>query len=269
MEFDLASVFGNPTVRELVSYLRIKSVKECAFDRVLALRRQGSLPPIFCLPPAGGLGWGYAGLLRELHPERPLYCLQSSGIADDAPIASSMEGATEEYLTLMRGIQPKGPYHLLGWSFGGLVAHMIACRLQEAGHDVRLLALLDAYPPQRAATAEESAAYTMKMTQVDPGILPSYFSLSPSRRRRITAVMENSARLSLTFDPRRFSGDILLITSSEVGHFWRSWSKHVSGQINVRQIDCGHLKLVSPGTISFIGRILEQYLQGAGQLVTS
>src|SRR5262245_24403445 len=46
-----------------------------------------------------------------------------------------------------------GPYHLLGWSFGGLVAHEMAGRLQEAHEDVALLALLDSYPPVPAEEA--------------------------------------------------------------------------------------------------------------------
>ncbi len=50
------------------------------------------------------------------------------------------------YVQPIRHVQPTGPYHLLGWSFGGLVAHAIATRLQNAGEQVDLLALLDAYP---------------------------------------------------------------------------------------------------------------------------
>ena len=54
----------------------------------------------------------------------------------------------EDYVSIIRKIQPTGPYNLLGWSFGGLVAHAIATQLQDMGEEVALLALLDSYPVQ-------------------------------------------------------------------------------------------------------------------------
>ena len=60
-----------------------------------------------------------------------------------------------DYLDLIRKIQPSGPYNLLGWSFGGLVAHAIATKLQAAGEEVALLALLDSYPCDFAALAQQ------------------------------------------------------------------------------------------------------------------
>ncbi len=66
----------------------------------------------------------------------------------------------EDYLSIIRKIQPAGPYNLLGWSFGGLVAHAIATHLQSMGEEVALLALLDSYPVQheslQAAFDDES-----------------------------------------------------------------------------------------------------------------
>ncbi|MFI0263704.1 alpha/beta fold hydrolase [Streptomyces sp. NPDC017056] len=53
-----------------------------------------------------------------------------------------------DYLEQIRTVQPAGPYHLLGWSFGGAVAHAMATRLQEQGEQVALLALLDSAPLQ-------------------------------------------------------------------------------------------------------------------------
>src|SRR5215204_4219302 len=64
------------------------------------------------------------------------------------------------YLSIIRKIQPAGPYNLLGWSFGGLVAHAIATHLQSMGEEVALLAMLDSYPVQheslQAAFDDES-----------------------------------------------------------------------------------------------------------------
>src|SRR5581483_1008225 len=51
-----------------------------------------------------------------------------------------------QYVDQIRRIQPFGPYRLLGWSFGGLVAHAMATQLESEGERVDLLAVLDAYP---------------------------------------------------------------------------------------------------------------------------
>ena len=47
-------------------------------------------------------------------------------------------------LVHVREIQAHGPYHLAGYSVGGLLAYEIAGRLRNLGEEVRWLALLDA-----------------------------------------------------------------------------------------------------------------------------
>src|SRR5260370_16768965 len=61
-------------------------------------------------------------------------------------LPNSIEEVALDYLSLIREVQPRGPYNLLGWSFGGLVAHAIATHLQSTDEKVGLLALLDSYP---------------------------------------------------------------------------------------------------------------------------
>lgn len=39
-------------------------------------------------------------------------------------------------LILLRSVQPKGPYFLGGWSFGGWVAFEMAQQLQNSGEEV-------------------------------------------------------------------------------------------------------------------------------------
>lgn len=57
-----------------------------------------------------------------------------------------MDEMVDRYLTVIRSVRGTGPYRLLGWSFGGLVAHALAARLQEQGERVEFLAMLDTHP---------------------------------------------------------------------------------------------------------------------------
>jgi thioesterase domain-containing protein len=54
------------------------------------------------------------------------------------------------YVDLIRTVQPEGPYHLYGWSVGGLFAFEIACQLEAAGATVGLLAVGDTSAPGRS-----------------------------------------------------------------------------------------------------------------------
>ncbi|WP_312609346.1 thioesterase domain-containing protein, partial [Mammaliicoccus sciuri] len=66
-----------------------------------------------------------------------------------------------DYIKHIQTIQPKGPYHLLGWSLGGNVVQAMATQLQQQGEEIALVAMLDAYPnhflPIKAAPDEEEA----------------------------------------------------------------------------------------------------------------
>jgi thioesterase domain-containing protein len=49
----------------------------------------------------------------------------------------------------IRAIQPTGPHHLAGYSFGGLVAFAASQLLSQAGYEVGLLALIGTPIAQR------------------------------------------------------------------------------------------------------------------------
>ncbi|RBM10740.1 non-ribosomal peptide synthetase [Streptomyces sp. PT12] len=116
---------------------------------LLPLRDEGTRPPLFCVHPAAGIAWSYAGLTGPLGPDQPVYGLQARGLDGSRVLPGSIAEMAADYVAQLRTVRPTGPYHLLGWSFGGLVAHEMAVRLKRAGERVGLLAVLDAVPPPR------------------------------------------------------------------------------------------------------------------------
>ncbi|GAB3676899.1 hypothetical protein GCM10028832_45840 [Streptomyces sparsus] len=113
---------------------------------LLPLREEGSRPPLFCVHPAAGIAWSYAGLTGPLGTDQPLYGLQARGLDGARVLPGSIAEMAADYVTQIRTVQPTGPYHLLGWSFGGVVAHEMAVQLQRTGEKVGLLAVLDSMP---------------------------------------------------------------------------------------------------------------------------
>jgi enterobactin synthetase component F len=105
-----------------------------------------ALPPLFTVHPAGGISWCYGGLARALSPRRTVYGLQAPALAEGVPTPESLEALAADYVERIRAIRRGGPFHLLGWSVGGIIAHAMAVRLRALGETVGLLAMLDSYP---------------------------------------------------------------------------------------------------------------------------
>ncbi|MEE4149196.1 syringopeptin non-ribosomal peptide synthetase SypC, partial [Pseudomonas viridiflava] len=103
--------------------------------------------PVFCVPGAGDSVTGFIGLANALGPDWPLHGLQPRGLDGRTVPYSLVETAAEAYLQSIDSIQPKGPVHLLGHSFGGWVAFEMAARLTARGREVASLTLIDSESP--------------------------------------------------------------------------------------------------------------------------
>ncbi|MFI0982037.1 amino acid adenylation domain-containing protein [Streptomyces sp. NPDC021093] len=160
VQIGLRALFETPTVALLAE--RISADPDTGssdgLGQLLPLRAGGTRPPLFAVHPGGGLGWCYSGLARHLDRDRPLYALQARGLDGNGELPGSVPEMAADYLRLIREVQPVGPYHLLGWSFGGTVAHELARQLQEAGEEVALLAMLDSHPTGRFRHAGRPSA---------------------------------------------------------------------------------------------------------------
>src|SRR5690606_19625686 len=82
--------------------------------------------------------------------------LQSPALSEPDYLPRSLEEMAARCLAEIRSVQPFGPYHLVGWSLGGLLAHAVAVALQEAGEEVAVLALLDSHHDISAADFHEA-----------------------------------------------------------------------------------------------------------------
>ncbi|OZM71143.1 non-ribosomal peptide synthetase [Amycolatopsis antarctica] len=277
------SLFDTPTVAGMAETLGTLDAAPSgtALAPLLPLRAAGTRPPLFCVHPGRGLSWCYAGLLPWLDPGQPVYGLQARGLAPDGSPAPDLAAMVADYLTLIRSVQPAGPYHLLGWSFGGDVAHALATSLREQGEEVALLALLDAYPPMpghRPAEAEiargllhdlglptEDGATPSRQELIDAlgdGILAD---LDEHERGAVVDVFSNNARLLAGFTPGVFDGDLLMFTAAHTGPDARDsadWLPHVGGRVEVHPIDAAHREMTGPRALATIGSVLARRLDG-------
>ncbi|WP_223778405.1 non-ribosomal peptide synthetase [Streptomyces sp. 135] len=242
---------------------------------LLPLRPTGTRPPLFCLHTGTGLSWAYAALLRHLPQDLPVHGVQARGLAEQEPMPRSVEEMAADYAEQIRSVQPTGPYHLLGWSFGGLIAHAIATRFEEQGEQVRLLAVLDGYPEgsggadlgRRSDGPDEESASVRTQRGRTLGLDAG---MDDSLRSNMQAVIDNIGRLTPHHTPRRFHGDLLLFVAAEdrpaeltASAARESWQPYVAGDVESHEIAASHYTMLQPVPSSDIGSILAAKLLAA------
>ncbi|MDX3452287.1 amino acid adenylation domain-containing protein [Streptomyces sp. ME02-8801-2C] len=292
-DLPLRVLFDTPTVAALARRtdegLRPVDAGAAPLGPLLPLRTRGHREPLFCLPPASGLSWGFAGLARHVPADRPLYGLQSRGLIPGRTPAGTLAEVVAEHTARIRDTQPHGPYHLLGYSMGGLVAYEVAVGLQAAGEKVALLALLDAFPgawtAQGPAPSDRPALLRSLLSILgrptdendDEPLTDSRFaelvrrvpdmpgSLADAELAALVDVTANNRRLLGEFTPTSYDGDLLFFTAAQdpdaLPDRYGAWQPYVEGRVENHDIPCTHGEMTRPTSLDRIGPVLASHLR--------
>jgi thioesterase domain-containing protein/acyl carrier protein len=267
IELSIRGLFEAPTVAALAKYPVDETSERSGLEVMLALRPAGDRTPLFCIHPASGLSWCYARLVPHIPSGHPIYGLQDRSLAQDIPLACSLREMAADYLNVICRVQPTGPYNLLGWSFGGLIAYEIATALQRAGQRVALLALLDSYPFRREdshARGKDDEASDLRQELEDLRRQGDFSStLSAQLSSAMIEAAESNVRRIGTFVPDPFFGDIVLFVASneESEPPIDAWRPYIRGKIKIYRIDCSHEAMLHPQPAKTIGCVLAAELE--------
>lgn len=100
-------------------------------------------PNLFCFHPSTGHVQDYR-TLRSTLPTWNLWGLQAAYLTDDSTeLGGDIDSLAALYVEHLREQQAQGPYHLLGFSLGGLLAIAAAAHLERAGEQVAFLGVVD------------------------------------------------------------------------------------------------------------------------------
>lgn len=237
-----------------------------------------------CVHPASGLSWQFAGLKRFLPEQVPLYGLQwplfSTGTLPDT-IAELARG----YADSVEQVAPTGPIRLLGWSFGGSVALLVAGELERRGREVTFVGMLDARTDVADGAEFDPAAVLASLLRemgfpVDPGarmtvadavtlVRDSGDAIAILDDARIAQVIENyvaAERLTANADYGRYGGEMFFVDATVlemdlVGTASAGWRDHVGGRLRAVALDCRHSELMDIDLLERLGPLIAAELR--------
>ena len=145
LNLKVTDLFRYSTIETLCAILNEKTIYQTRI--VLMTGMISSQSNVFIIPGSAGNPYSYLPLANYINPKNAVYGLKNP----NPPESNSFLSIEEIAAYHIEGILSKqsfGPFHLIGHSFGALIAYQIACQLEEEGHEIKNLILLDTLAPR-------------------------------------------------------------------------------------------------------------------------
>lgn len=282
----LSSILQSPTVAELADVLRQEKYT-AAWSSLVPIELNGQKSPLFCIHPVGGNVLEYYCLAGHLGRDRPIYGLQAQGVDGKQELLDRIEDMASYFIKEIKTVQPHGPYLLIGYSFGGLLAFEIAQQLHHQGEKVDLLGLLDTRSPGLREVNKSFPEYLEihlnKIRQLEPiekikycfSKISTLFQKKMSYRDRVIAnlsriemfspellnVLDGNIQAQQDYIPQVYSGQITIFRS-ESQSLYRDlypelgWKDLVSGGIEIEDIPGDHYEMMrEPNVQVLVGKL--------------
>jgi thioesterase domain-containing protein len=110
---------------------------------LVRLRKGAEDAPLFLFSGGDGNPHGLTPLASRMRNFRAVIGVDFCRRDDHGELPSTVEIMADRSCSAIRTLQPRGPYHIVGYSLGGLVAIEVARLLRESGEEIVLLGLID------------------------------------------------------------------------------------------------------------------------------
>lgn len=268
---------------------------------LIPIRATGSKPPIFSVHPAGGQVMVYQHVSNLLGLDQPFYGLQSRALDNSSLEYRSIEEMAREYTDVICRQQAEGPYHLLGWSMGGVIAVSVAQRLEEQGRQVAFVGLVDSYLFDDSFDEEDllgglalafggalGSAFDSLDAHSQEAIRSELLALPAQQRvRRViewgrerkllpanlsTEIFEEQVKLSAVHN-EMMRGHRAPTIQAPLNVWWATgntaartdWRKHTLGEFNAEALTGNHFTLLYPPHCYALAKRIEARLELAHQ----
>jgi amino acid adenylation domain-containing protein len=282
-------LFEVSTVRSLSQRLQAATTSGQEVVPVETLKKAIGVP-LFCIHPVGGISWKYQTLGNYL--DCPIVGIQQA-LQDDEAEPRSIHDLAKNHANRIQAVYSAGPFSILGWSFGGVVAHEIAIELQRRGCVVERLILLDAQPSFDSGfdlSNDVLAALVQKQILEDitlfyglsvPGndkphtyeqieeLVREQAAVELSPYEQLLELLVKNANNNMTWyrahEASVFDGDMVIFSaardaSNRSSSLLQSWRPYVTGEIAVHAVDCTHDELLTAESLSLYGKQLQNII---------
>ena len=226
------------------------------FSPLVRLKGGNDQQPIFVAPGVGGRA-SFSSLAKQIKTERSIYGIQAKGIDGREEPFERIEDMVEFYLKAIIELQPKGPYFLIGYSFGGLLAMETARRITANGQRVAMLTMIDAYPHPRYLPFGEKLRFNTnrvkaafwkraKQHQARSAVLPQ--ASSGSFAHNMQRVKQSDLLALARYRPQVYSGTVKFIRPEGAPYLatnpFNVWRRLVS-ELQIETVPGDHLGIVA------------------------
>jgi acetoacetyl-CoA synthetase len=161
-------------------------------------------------------------IVKHIQTPRAIHGMQAKGIDGVEEPLDRIEDMARYSLEAVRQVQPRGPYILIGFSLGGLVALEMAQQLIAQGERVGLLAMLDSYPHVSRLSRGQRARLWARQTWRRAARRLQWLGVSPPYQTTVEAApspalqhFRDSSYLALErYQPRFYPGKINFVRAA-------------------------------------------------------
>jgi thioesterase domain-containing protein/NAD(P)-dependent dehydrogenase (short-subunit alcohol dehydrogenase family)/acyl carrier protein len=295
LDFPIDSLFELRTVRKLAERIREGAKKDLGPRRtptpIVAIQPQGTRPPLFVISGLGGNVIKFHSLAFYLGKNQPVYGLLPRGLDGKESFLSRVEEMARYYVSAIRAIQPEGPYHIVGYSFGGIVAFEVAQQIIAQGDRVGLLGLFDTIEwhymesvNRSLNPAQRLRIYRTRLGDAffSEGILTNVYNLlniklvktksqllraigreaTPPSGATLEEVNTSAAAI---YVPKPYSGHLTIFRSTtrrveEGNDEFLGWGSLVNGGVEVHHIASTHFNILQEPGVAILSEKLKKCL---------
>ncbi len=261
---------GGRTIGTLAAILRDRTMEgDPIWSHAVPIRPNGTRRPLFCAPVDGGHLFFYDNLARHLDPDQPVFGLPARGTDGREPPHTTIEAMAAHAIRLMRELQPAGPYDLLGYCSGGVVAFEMVRQLEAQGESATRLALVDSWAPRFSVRswgnllfpAERRRDWRMVQERVYQLVL---HPLGLGRLRQFAKIGEAHRWALWSYRPKRIVGKAVLLRPSRLTRrppdSALGWDQFVAAGVEVRVLSGQHGDLVKGSGAACLANELTKWL---------
>lgn len=214
---------------------------------------------VFLIAGAGSPAMTMRSVAVELAPSMHAFGIEQrvfEGVGEMTIRAAAMRSIEE-----VRGVEPTGPYRLVGYSWGGLVAHEMAHVLRAAGEDVSVVMVDTGNPAVRQSRewrgmviplGRDLPRWVRRVVHRPAVFVRQYVGSG----REFWRGFRVAVRAMRSHRPRVFGGPVLVIETNQSG-CGRWWADEP--QVQVVRVDGEHDQLILSPYVAAVGRVITDF----------